>query len=633
MGQRGRRAAEGRHAGGVRRAAGRALAERTGGVGTGRRADPPPARRGRRRRLHARQHRRAAGVDRQVVRRAGGGRPRRRGALPRADRDHRDEPPRPPRHRGRPAPEPRAHPARDAPRRPRGASRPGPRPAGAHPADPEAAASRRSACSTSTRSSRRRSGSSWRPRLNNLLAAPGFDAWLEGEPLDIGALLHTPEGKPRVSIFSIAHLSDAERMFFVSLLLNETLGWVRSQSGTTSLRAIVYMDEIFGYFPPVANPPSKLPLLTLLKQARAFGVGVVLATQNPVDLDYKGLANTGTWFIGRLQTERDKARVLDGLEGAGGRERQALRPRGDGGDAGRARQPRLPHEQRPRGRAGGLRDPLGDVVPARPAHAEPDPAAHGGTQVDAGPEPPGVSAGRRGGATAPIDGSRRPPGPGPDRWVGLRPVLPPGVPQHFVPTRGSGSAGATLVYQPTVLGAVTVRFADAKAGVDETEEIVVATPDHRRRGAGKLGGGRAPRRRGRRSRDGTRGTRRVGSAPAGGRQGQELRDVEPRPRRVGLRAPPARASPRPDVGRDLPARREQSVTSACVSARRPGRSATSAWKPCGRSTRPSARRSRSGSGAPSRPRPGKRSRSRSRASKRRSRWEPRSSALCSGGRR
>ena len=152
--------------------------------------------------------------------------------------------------------------------------------------------------------------------LNNLLASPGFAAWMEGEPLDIGRMLYTPEGKPRIAIFSIAHLSDAERMFFVSLLLNQVLAWMRAQSGTTSLRAILYMDEIFGYFPPVANPPSKLPLLTLLKQARAFGVGVVLATQNPVDLDYKGLANTGTWFIGRLQTERDKARVLEGLEGA-----------------------------------------------------------------------------------------------------------------------------------------------------------------------------------------------------------------------------------------------------------------------------------------------------------------------------
>jgi hypothetical protein len=157
-------------------------------------------------------------------------------------------------------------------------------------------------------------------KFNNLLAAPGFSAWLEGEALDIGAILRTPEGKPRVSIFSIAHLSDAERMFFVTMLLNETVGWMRGQSGTTSLRALLYMDEIAGYFPPVATPPSKAPMLTLLKQGRAFGLGVVLTTQNPVDLDYKGLSNAGTWLLGRLQTERDKARVLDGLEGvaAGG---------------------------------------------------------------------------------------------------------------------------------------------------------------------------------------------------------------------------------------------------------------------------------------------------------------------------
>ncbi|HEY6146235.1 MAG TPA: DUF87 domain-containing protein, partial [Thermoanaerobaculia bacterium] len=144
-------------------------------------------------------------------------------------------------------------------------------------------------------------------KLNNLMASPKFASWLEGEPLDVGAILRTPEGKPRVSIFSIAHLSDAERMFFVTLLANEVVGWMRGQSGTTSLRALLYMDEIAGYFPPVANPPAKAPLLTLLKQARAFGVGIVLATQNPVDLDYKGLSNCGTWFLGRLQTERDKA--------------------------------------------------------------------------------------------------------------------------------------------------------------------------------------------------------------------------------------------------------------------------------------------------------------------------------------
>jgi DNA helicase HerA-like ATPase len=154
--------------------------------------------------------------------------------------------------------------------------------------------------------------------INNLLAAPGFESWLEGDPLDIGALLYTPSGKPRLAILSIAHLSDAERMFFVTLLLNQLLGWMRGQPGTSSLRAVFYMDEIFGYFPPVSEPPSKRPLLTLLKQARAFGLGLVLSTQNPVDLDYKGLANAGTWFIGRLQTERDKDRLLEGLSGVGG---------------------------------------------------------------------------------------------------------------------------------------------------------------------------------------------------------------------------------------------------------------------------------------------------------------------------
>ena len=132
----------------------------------------------------------------------------------------------------------------------------------------------------------------------------------------MSSLLYTPEGKPRLSILSISHLSDNERMFFVTILLNEVLSWARAQPGTSSLRAILYMDEIFGYFPPTANPPSKVPMLTLLKQARAFGLGVMLATQNPVDLDYKGLSNAGTWFLGRLQTKRDKDRVLAGLQGA-----------------------------------------------------------------------------------------------------------------------------------------------------------------------------------------------------------------------------------------------------------------------------------------------------------------------------
>ncbi len=153
-------------------------------------------------------------------------------------------------------------------------------------------------------------------KLNNLIASPSFASWLQGVPLDISKMLYSPEGKPRVSIFSIAHLSDEQRMFFVSLLLTQMLGWMRAQSGTTSLRAMLYMDEIYGYLPPTANPPSKKPMMILLKQARAFGLGILLATQNPVDLDYKALSNIGTWWLGRLQTERDKMRVLDGLEGA-----------------------------------------------------------------------------------------------------------------------------------------------------------------------------------------------------------------------------------------------------------------------------------------------------------------------------
>jgi len=152
--------------------------------------------------------------------------------------------------------------------------------------------------------------------LNNILAAPSFQSWIEGEPLDIESLLYGPDGRPRHSVFYIAHLSDAERMFFVTLLYSAVETWMRTQKGSTSLRALIYFDEIFGYLPPVKNPPSKTPMLRMLKQARAFGVGQVLVTQNPVDVDYKALSNAGTWFIGKLQTEQDKNRLLDGLEGA-----------------------------------------------------------------------------------------------------------------------------------------------------------------------------------------------------------------------------------------------------------------------------------------------------------------------------
>ena len=152
--------------------------------------------------------------------------------------------------------------------------------------------------------------------INGALASPAMAGFVDGAPLDIASLLYGPGGRPRLSILSIAHLSDADRQFFVTVLLGELVRWVRAQQGTSSLRALFYMDEIAGYFPPVAEPPTKRPMLTLLKQARAFGLGVVLATQNPVDIDYKGLSNSGTWLLGRLSTDRDRQRVLDGLEGA-----------------------------------------------------------------------------------------------------------------------------------------------------------------------------------------------------------------------------------------------------------------------------------------------------------------------------
>lgn len=152
--------------------------------------------------------------------------------------------------------------------------------------------------------------------LNNILASPTFSSWTEGEPLDIQRILYGEDGSPRTAIFSIAHLSDAERMFFVTMLLNQFIGWMRRQQGSSSLKALLYMDEIFGYFPPTANPPSKKPMMLLLKQARAFGVGVVLSTQNPVDLDYKGLSNISTWFVGRLQTRQDQEKVVEGIVGA-----------------------------------------------------------------------------------------------------------------------------------------------------------------------------------------------------------------------------------------------------------------------------------------------------------------------------
>jgi len=306
--------------------------------------------------------------------------------------------------------------------------------------------------------------------LNNMLAAPGFGAWMEGQPLDIGRMLYSATGKPRLAIVSIAHLSDAERMFLVSLLLNQVLGWMRQQSGTTSLRAILYMDEIFGYFPPTANPPSKQPLLTLLKQARAFGLGVVLATQNPVDLDYKGLSNAGTWFIGRLQTDRDKQRVLDGLEGAAASASSAFnRQKMEQILAGLGSRVFLmnnTHEDAPvvfqtrwalsylcgpltRNQIKLLMDPIKAAQPPAPS---------------AGPTAATAAAPRQ----ATVVAASTP--------TGLRPTVAPEIPQFFLPTRGSAPSGNTTLYRPAIYGAAKVNFVDAKTKIDVSQDVAFVTP-------------------------------------------------------------------------------------------------------------------------------------------------------------
>ena len=321
--------------------------------------------------------------------------------------------------------------------------------------------------------------------LNSLLASPGFASWIVGDPLDVDRLLYTPDGKPKVSICYIAHLSDAERMFFVSLLLNQTVSWMRGRTGTTSLRALVYMDEIFGFMPPVANPPSKKPLLTLLKQARAFGVGVVLATQNPVDLDYKGLSNCGTWFLGRLQTERDKNRVLVGLEGVSV---------GTGGPFDRQEMEKIlaglgkrvflmhnVHEETPavfhtRWAMSYLRGPMTRRQIKRLR------AASGGSG-------PGSSEGAQqlstaAAATASVTVSASPPGKSaapsqPPMVTELSssppPILPPEISQCFLPVERSSQDGEYL-YRPRLLGTARVHFVDSRRGFAAEERVALLSP-------------------------------------------------------------------------------------------------------------------------------------------------------------
>ncbi len=308
-------------------------------------------------------------------------------------------------------------------------------------------------------------------KLNTVAAAPGFDAWLHGEPLDVGRLLWTPAGKPRVSVISIAHLNDAQRMAFVTLLAGQAVSWMRSQAGTSSLKALFIMDEVFGYLPPTANPPSKTPLLTLLKQARAFGLGIVLATQNPVDLDYKALSNAGTWFLGRLQTARDKARVLDGLEGAASSSGAGFdRARVDRLLAGLEQRMFLLHSVhdddetvfQTRWTMSYLRGPLLREEIKRLQGAVPEPA---GSVARVNPFAAGGSG------------------------AGPRPLLPPGVREVFLSPDGPVPAGG-LLYKPAILGRARVRFTHTKARIDCDREVFCLAPAGDQLGESAWEGGR-----------------------------------------------------------------------------------------------------------------------------------------------
>ncbi|MEQ1757628.1 MAG: ATP-binding protein [Vicinamibacterales bacterium] len=293
-------------------------------------------------------------------------------------------------------------------------------------------------------------------RFNAVLASPTFDVWLSGEPMDVGSLLFTPQGRPRVAVVSVAHLDDAARMMVVSLLLNAVLEWTRKQSGTPSLRALIYMDEVAGYIPPVANPPSKAPLLTLLKQARAFGVGIMLSTQNPVDLDYKGLANAGTWFLGKLQTERDKARVLDGLESVAGGVNRAELDTLLSALPGRVFLMHNVHEHGPvtfetRWTMSYLRGPMGREEIRRLSVAT-SPAAATARTATASEKPMTRAA-----STARHSD---------------KPVLPAGVKEFYCPHEGSAQA----IYEPFLYGAARVQYVDGKKGIDVVSDVHTLIP-------------------------------------------------------------------------------------------------------------------------------------------------------------
>ncbi len=358
-------------------------------------------------------------------------------------------------------------------------------------------------------------------QLNNILAAPTFELWRTGQPLDIAALMRAPDGRPRHSIFYLAHLSDAERMFFVTLLLSSVETWMRTQTGATSLRALLYMDEIFGYLPPQRNPSSKQPLLRMLKQARAFGLGLLLATQNPVDVDYKALSNAGTWFIGKLQTEQDKQRLLDGLESAasGTLDRTTV-DKLISGLGKRVFIMNNVHEKQPvvfqtRWTMNYLAGPMTRTqIPALnkmvgagvqyPAVSVPPTAVSRQSLIEqqdlpeeeAAPEGfepipalvPDV-------VEAPLPRQNRQSSAANHQFSQTRPSIPAGIAEFFLPmnmsfTRASSASGKPLpadaassgvIYRPTLAASAQIRFLDRKYGLDTemVKSVLVVNPDKR----------------------------------------------------------------------------------------------------------------------------------------------------------
>ena len=346
--------------------------------------------------------------------------------------------------------------------------------------------------------------------LNNILAAPAFQTWIEGQPLDIPSLLYGPDGRPRHSVFYLAHLGDAERMFFVTLLYSAVESWMRTQTGTPSLRAILYFDEIFGYMPPVSNPPSKQPMLRMLKQARAFGVGQVLVTQNPVDLDYKGLSNAGTWMIGKLQTDQDKQRLLDGLESAmaGGMDRSqvdrlisTLGKRVFLLQNVHAKQPQL---FQTRWAMNYLTGPLtrtqipalNQLVGARVVAAAPAPAAPPLDQYQAVPLTP--ESDTQPVPVTPLAASAKPSAKAaaPSQGSATRPAVPAGVAEYFLPNNltftqafeadgrsyPSEATSQGLLYRPVLLAQTSVRFLNRKYSLDFELIKTALVPEPDRRG-------------------------------------------------------------------------------------------------------------------------------------------------------